>query len=215
MADSAGVALRLLCEWLPGGTQEIMERGIGADAAERLLVFLAAAHDLGKATPLFQLNPNIGEDLRSQVLDAGFPQPPITGNDWRRVKHSLASQAILERYGVDRSVAVVLGGHHGKPPSAAGLAISAIRKRTPFSWLTASPLEMAQTSDGDPIFDVTQSEKRKFQRQGKTVTFEAAVFEGVLRIVDAELLVNAMKKGIGREKAYGCGLLTLARQGDA
>jgi CRISPR system Cascade subunit CasE len=74
--------------------------------------------------------------------------------------------------------------------------------------------EPEQTFEGDLIFDVVQKEIKKFQRQGKTVTFEAAVFEGILRIVDAELLVNAMKKGIGREKAYGCGLLTLARQND-
>jgi CRISPR system Cascade subunit CasE len=72
--------------------------------------------------------------------------------------------------------------------------------------------EIGQTKQGDLIFDVVQNEIRHFQRQGKMVTFEAAVFEGMLRIVDAGSLVNAMKKGIGRAKAYGCGLLTLARQ---
>jgi CRISPR system Cascade subunit CasE len=72
--------------------------------------------------------------------------------------------------------------------------------------------EMARTPDGDPIFDVTQSETRKFQRHGETVTFEAATFEGVLRIIDAESLVIVMKNGVGRAKAYGCGLLTLARE---
>jgi CRISPR system Cascade subunit CasE len=71
---------------------------------------------------------------------------------------------------------------------------------------------MARTPDDDPIFDVTQSETRKFRSQGKTVTFEAATFEGVLRITDAESLVRAMRNGVGREKAYGCGLLTLARE---
>jgi CRISPR system Cascade subunit CasE len=72
--------------------------------------------------------------------------------------------------------------------------------------------EMERTSDGDAIFEVTQSETTEFRRQGKTVTVETAVFEGVLRITDAESLVSAMKNGIGRAKAYGCGLLTLARQ---
>jgi CRISPR-associated endonuclease/helicase Cas3 len=88
-----------------------------------LLVFLAAAHDLGKATPAFQFRPDIdpaiGLELRSRVLDAGFTKPAITGNDWRRAKHALASQAMLEQHEIDRSVAVVVGGHHGKPPSKA------------------------------------------------------------------------------------------------
>jgi CRISPR system Cascade subunit CasE len=72
--------------------------------------------------------------------------------------------------------------------------------------------EMEQTSDGDPVFNVTQIETKKFQRKGEMVTFDTAVFEGVLRIIDAELLADTIRKGIGREKAYGCGLLTLAGQ---
>jgi CRISPR-associated endonuclease/helicase Cas3 len=117
MANSADAAEELLDGWLPGGAWDILERGMSQDTAKRLLVFLAAAHDLGKATPMFQFQPGVGESLRSRVSDAGFPAPPITGGDWRRVKHATASQGILERHGVDRSVAVVLGGHHGKPPS--------------------------------------------------------------------------------------------------
>ncbi|MDR1134576.1 MAG: CRISPR-associated helicase Cas3' [Clostridiales Family XIII bacterium] len=118
MADSADVALKLLYGWLPGGTMEVLERGSNQDIAEQLLVFLAAAHDLGKATPVFQLKPHISEDLCSRVYDAGFPEAyQIRGDDWNRVKHALASQLILEKYGIDRSVAVVLGGHHGKFPS--------------------------------------------------------------------------------------------------
>jgi CRISPR-associated endonuclease/helicase Cas3 len=120
MAAAANAAETLLDGWLSGGTRDILERGVDQNTAEDLLRFLAAAHDLGKATPMFQFQPGIDENLRSQVSDAGFPAPPITGKDWRRVKHATASQAILERYGIDRSVAVVLGGHHGKPPSKAG-----------------------------------------------------------------------------------------------
>ena len=65
-------------------------------------------------------------------------------------------------------------------------------------------------SAGALILEVTQSETNRFARQGKTVTINAVAFEGVLRILDAESLANAMKNGIGRAKAYGCGLLTLA-----
>ncbi|MDR1134581.1 MAG: type I-E CRISPR-associated protein Cas6/Cse3/CasE [Clostridiales Family XIII bacterium] len=74
--------------------------------------------------------------------------------------------------------------------------------------------EIVQTPDGNLNFDVAQCETRKFWRQGEMVTLETAVFEGALRIIDEESLLHAMRNGIGRAKAYGCGLLTLARQSD-
>jgi CRISPR system Cascade subunit CasE len=45
-------------------------------------------------------------------------------------------------------------------------------------------------------------------RDGKS--FESAMFEGTLRVVDRERLIEAVKSGIGPGKAYGFGLLTLA-----
>jgi CRISPR system Cascade subunit CasE len=43
------------------------------------------------------------------------------------------------------------------------------------------------------------------------VTLAMATFEGALRVGDPELLTKALCNGIGRAKAYGCGLLTLAK----
>ena len=45
--------------------------------------------------------------------------------------------------------------------------------------------------------------------KGKPVQITHATFEGILTVTDSELLVAAMCKGIGRAKAYGCGLLTV------
>lgn len=63
-------------------------------------------------------------------------------------------------------------------------------------------------------FSVTQSEWVSF-RKGKDkcrpVSFKAATFEGILTVTDAELFREALCGGIGREKAYGCGLLTVLR----
>jgi CRISPR-associated endonuclease/helicase Cas3 len=115
MEDSADVARMLLHEWLPSGTLEILERGQGPDTAAQLLVFLAAAHDLGKATPVFQYRPDVDESLRSRVAAVGFEKHGSDG-DWKNAKHALISQVLLEKFGIDRSVAVILGGHHGKPP---------------------------------------------------------------------------------------------------
>ncbi|WP_283586562.1 type I-E CRISPR-associated protein Cas6/Cse3/CasE [Limosilactobacillus vaginalis] len=37
-------------------------------------------------------------------------------------------------------------------------------------------------------------------------------FEGSLKITNANVLVNVLKKGIGRERAYGMGMLTVIPQ---
>ena len=43
------------------------------------------------------------------------------------------------------------------------------------------------------------------------VTINRTVYEGVARVTDADALRHALIAGIGRSKAYGCGLMTLAR----
>ena len=60
-------------------------------------------------------------------------------------------------------------------------------------------------------FCVTQREIRKFQRNRKQVTLSIATFEGVLKVEDVMLFLRALTNGIGRAKAYGCGLLTIAK----
>lgn len=60
-------------------------------------------------------------------------------------------------------------------------------------------------------FRVVQREVRRFQRQQKPVTLGIATFEGILKVSDENLFCHALTCGIGRAKAYGCGLLTIAR----
>lgn len=47
------------------------------------------------------------------------------------------------------------------------------------------------------------------KNQSTTVNFKKAVFEGKLTVVNVEKFKNALVSGIGREKAYGAGLLTV------
>lgn len=63
-------------------------------------------------------------------------------------------------------------------------------------------------------FSVVQTAWVSFYKGGnrsKRVEFKTATFEGLLTVTDPELLRHAMTHGIGREKAYGCGMLTLTR----
>ena len=58
-------------------------------------------------------------------------------------------------------------------------------------------------------FHVVQHEVRQFMRQGNRVTLGTATFEGILEVESVELFSHALTQGIGRAKAYGCGLLTI------
>ena len=51
----------------------------------------------------------------------------------------------------------------------------------------------------------------EFKRGEHRVTLGIAAFEGVLEVTDPEALRRVLIHGIGRGKAYGCGLMTLAR----
>ena len=50
---------------------------------------------------------------------------------------------------------------------------------------------------------------RKGTDGGRFVTFRAVTFEGVLTVTDEDLFRQMMINGLGREKAYGCGLFTV------
>jgi CRISPR system Cascade subunit CasE len=59
---------------------------------------------------------------------------------------------------------------------------------------------------------VVERSLRRFERNGSgTVTISFVTYEGHLEVVDVDALRQSLTHGIGRAKAYGCGLLTLAR----
>jgi CRISPR-associated endonuclease/helicase Cas3 len=135
MADAAETAKKLWEDWLPYATKNIIARSVSrhfdlpvSDSrcmkiANKLLVFLAAAHDVGKAIPVFQSqapnkNPDLEAQIHGRIRDAGLEiRPRFAYTNPHIIHHSLASQVILKRAGIDITIAVILGGHHGKPPS--------------------------------------------------------------------------------------------------
>jgi CRISPR system Cascade subunit CasE len=63
-------------------------------------------------------------------------------------------------------------------------------------------------------FDVVNSQWYKFSKSLKSehrVSLLTTTFEGRLRITDHDKFKEVMITGVGRAKAYGCGLITLAR----
>ena len=65
----------------------------------------------------------------------------------------------------------------------------------------------------DNTFDVTEQEWHSFKKNDTTgyVKMLGVVYEGVLKVTDAEAFKTALMSGIGREKAYGMGLMTCVR----
>ncbi|KGF01657.1 type I-E CRISPR-associated protein Cas6/Cse3/CasE [Actinomyces sp. S4-C9] len=64
-----------------------------------------------------------------------------------------------------------------------------------------------------PAVDVTRSQQLSFSKgadRGRRVSLRVVTYEGVLEVVDPDLLRIALVGGIGRAKAYGCGLMTLS-----
>jgi CRISPR system Cascade subunit CasE len=65
----------------------------------------------------------------------------------------------------------------------------------------------------DNTYDVVNSSWLRFRKSGGSfVSFCAATFEGNLTVVDQDKYRDVLVSGIGREKAYGCGLLTIAQR---
>ena len=79
------------------------------------------------------------------------------------------------------------------------------------------PVDYADGEGTDEAVLVAYRERPVFNRRRPggegcdRVTINRTVYEGVLRVTDPEPLRRALIAGIGRSKAYGCGLMTLAR----
>lgn len=126
LIDSADVALHVW-DWLPRRVQRTIEESLPTDARDgcALLRWLAGTHDVGKASPPFGSKvPNLTGRLR----DAGLTWRSTA--DFSRAPHGLVGHFVMERWLVEAhgapldvaaSYAVVVGGHHGVPPTVTRL----------------------------------------------------------------------------------------------
>lgn len=77
--------------------------------------------------------------------------------------------------------------------------------------LVPSAVPSASGDNHEPDLAVVDRAVRRFDRRGSRITLATATFQGQLEVTDHALVRRALTHGIGRAKAYGCGLLTLAR----
>lgn len=127
---------RLIWEhWLSDGVKEFMINSIKTNGevsnfddkekpARSLCAFLGAVHDIGKATPYFQLKKSFrrDEELDGQILEnlksAGFKELDkfYTATELKE-SHQSMGQFMLAKRGVNMTVADIVGAHHGRPMS--------------------------------------------------------------------------------------------------
>src|SRR5580704_11795746 len=123
MLDSAEAAGWLWDHFLSPGTKALIDAaaasGVGGGCA--MLRWLAALHDLGKATPSFQVR----SDAQARaVCGAGLPIEPHAAEGAPSHAHlsGLLAVGLLRGAGWERSaihwVALTMAGHHGVFPAA-------------------------------------------------------------------------------------------------
>lgn len=99
MDDSAAVAGLLWDEWLPASVRALTAGALpgGADDARSLVVWLAAVHDIGKATPAFACQVDqLADEMRRQGLEMKTQHQ--LGADRVMAPHALAGQVLLAEW---------------------------------------------------------------------------------------------------------------------
>lgn len=136
MRDTAFVSSVLWNDWVPENIKRRITKGIkiGSEIVDeewagKLCTFVSGVHDVGKAIPAFQSRRVLGNDGLTEVFRNNLEKyrlPFRTDlNDPSAIPHSLATELILENWGIDRSIAVIPGGHHGRTPTKKELRVLA------------------------------------------------------------------------------------------
>ncbi|MEV0609520.1 CRISPR-associated helicase Cas3' [Polymorphospora rubra] len=127
LADSADVAGQLWDHWLGRAVRRrIADELPGGDAdARTLAVWIAGVHDIGKATPAFA---HQAHTLAERMRDRGLTyHRELIRADRRYAPHATAGQVVLADWLQQHDwtdphpYAVIVGGHHGVPPTDEGL----------------------------------------------------------------------------------------------
>ena len=68
---------------------------------------------------------------------------------------------------------------------------------------------VAKGNDGYELLYVMPNKRIYGHKKDMTIMVDTATYEGVIRVTDANKFMQALRNGIGRGKAYGCGMLSV------
>lgn len=145
-------------------------------------------------------------DLTHLEEQAGWPSQPTT------TSRSYAPLLDAVAQGTSWAFRLTANPTHRAQINGRSQIVAHVTVAQQIGWLAArqSALGIDLGSEDASTFTLTKREVRQFKRGGSSVTLGVATFEGTLRVADPDLLREALASGIGRAKAYGCGLMTLA-----
>lgn len=170
----------------------------------------------GSKSPVLYVVSQLVPDLRHIAEQAGWPeQSPAVTRDY---------QPMLDRLADGQRWAIRLTAnptHRGRGRGGKQQILGHVTANQQLSWLLSrqdriglSLTEQAIDATGKtvtvPTINLVGREILKFYREGKPVTISAATFSGTGVVRDHRALRQVLQAGLGRAKAYGCGLLTLA-----
>lgn len=125
LEDTKDIAGLLWEHWLSDGQRTFIEDSLDTKSqglGKNLLLFLAAVHDIGKATPAFQTMSGFSrdKDLNACLLEklerAGFDGiSTLSLQSPKSTRHAIAGEYLLSTYGVGDDIGSIIGAHHGKP----------------------------------------------------------------------------------------------------
>ncbi|ACU36587.1 type I-E CRISPR-associated protein Cas6/Cse3/CasE [Actinosynnema pretiosum subsp. pretiosum] len=101
-------------------------------------------------------------------------------------------------------------------PGGRGLRVAHRTPEAQVSWLARKGqrhgFALRDRPDGVPDVTLWSAPRMTGRKKaGRPITVDAVRFDGHLVVTDADELREAVGSGIGRAKAYGCGMLSLAR----
>lgn len=164
---------------------------------------------VGPRATLYVVSP-AKPDLTHLVEQAGWP----TTQTWRTVEYSpfVASLSSGQEWAFRLTANPTHSGR--RTPGGQTQRFGHVTVAQQEQWLTSRAgrcgFEVRRNSIDALELAVSERSQRTFQRRGETVTISMATYEGRLLIREPDALRTALTHGIGRAKAYGCGLMTLA-----
>lgn len=122
LEDTMHTIVYLYNQWLAPAQQKLIQGDLSEDEIIQLITFVGFTHDIGKATPVFQIKKSymddktLDTDLIEKLENVGFEDLANTllmhPNE---SKHALAGESLLLNANVNRSISAIIGAHHGKP----------------------------------------------------------------------------------------------------
>lgn len=141
LADTACVAEYLLTHFLSDSFKEY--EGFSPELLRKTVLFLAYAHDIGKATALFQSRITQHLLLCRERLIADGVSIPACGSflNQNASPHPLAGEVILKKLGCPDSAAEIVGAHHGAPADQQAVYLQTEEHAYPENYFGSNTLE--------------------------------------------------------------------------